>query len=150
LEQLRQLFQGQSENWETWGGLPGTPQLISREEAAGEYAFFQHHVMGDTRVTLTSLLAPSNNAVLELVHNDPLAIGYVSTVYLDDQVRAVALEGVPPAPEAVAADLYPLSRSLYLVTQEEPQNASRDFVQWILTPQGQEIVTAHHLIPASP
>jgi len=148
LEQLRQLFQGQVENWESWGGLPGVPQLGSREEAAGEFQFFQRNVMRESRVALTALLAPTSDAVLELVGGDPLAVGYMSAARLDRQVRALAIEGVPPAKETIMAEVYPLTYTLYLVTHGEPEGAARDFIQWVLSATGQDIVTAQGLRPA--
>ncbi|RLC85288.1 MAG: hypothetical protein DRI37_08100 [Chloroflexi bacterium] len=139
--QLRELFQGRVEDWGPWGGLPGIPQVISREEASGDYALFQEQVMGDFPVALTAFLAPGSEAVLEMVAEDQLAVGYLSTARLDEErVRPLAIEEVPPVPEALASDLYPLTRDLYLVTPEEPQGVTRDFVQWILGPEGQAIV----------
>lgn len=145
LEQLRQLFQGQIENWESWGGLPGTPQIVSREEAAGTYQFLQRAVMRDARVTLTALLAPNSESVLTLVQENVLAVGYISAAQLTEEVRALAIEGVPPADETIAAKLYPLTYDLYLATWDEPHGASRDFIQWILSPSGQGIIVAHGL-----
>ncbi len=147
LEQLRQLFGGRVEDWASWGGLPGAPQIISREEASGDFDFFQARVMLDARVTLTALLAPTSLAARESVNQEPLAVGYLSTAWLEDQVRALAIEGVPPAPETIAAGLYPLSRELSLVTMGEPQGMIRAFIQWTLTPQGQAIVTAQGFVP---
>ncbi len=147
LEQLRQLFGGRVEDWAPWGGLPGSPQIISREEASGDFDFFQARVMRDARVTLTALLAPTSLAARDSVDQEPLAVGYLSTAWLDGQVRALAIEGVPPAPETIAAGLYPLSRELSLVTMGEPQGMTRAFIQWTLTPPGQSIVAAQGFVP---
>ncbi len=147
LDQLRQLFRGRVEDWEPWGGLPGTPQIISREEASGDYNFFQAQVMRDARVALTALLAPTSGAACDVVGGDPLAVGYLSTAWLDGDVRALTIEGVPPANEAITAGLYPLSRDLFLVTVGEPQGMARAFIQWTLGPQGQAIVAAQHFTP---
>jgi len=150
LDQLRQLFLGRVEDGAPWGGLPGTPQLISREEASGDYNFFQVRVMGDARVALTALLAPTGAAVREGVSSEPLAVGYLSTAWLDGDVRALTIEGIPPANETIAAGLYPLSRDLFLATLGEPQGMARLFIQWALSPEGQSIVTAHRFTPLSP
>ncbi len=147
LDQVRQLFRGRIEDWEPWGGLPGAPQVISREEASGDFLFFQAQVMRDARVALTALLAPTSAAMRESVGSDALAVGYLSTAWLDGNVRALTIEGIPPANEAIAAGLYPLSRELQFVTLGEPQGAARDFIQWTLGPQGQNIVTAQRFIP---
>ena len=140
--QLQRLFQGQVEDWAMWGGLPGTPEIISREEGAGAYAFFQSHAMRETRVTLTALLAPSTEAVLQAVGEEPLAVGYLSTAGVDGRVRSLAIEGVPPTSETINNGLYPLTRDLHIMTMEEPQSAARDFIQWLLSPAGEEIITA--------
>lgn len=150
LEQLRQLFQGQVENWELWGGLPGSPQIVSREEAAGEFILFQRGVMKDTRVASTAMLAPGSDAVLELVGNDPLSIGYLSAAHLESAVRALTIAGIPPAPEAVSTGAYPLTYELYWVAMSEPQGAARDFIQWALGPEGQGLVAGYGFIPLSP
>ena len=147
MEQLRQLFGGRVEDWSSWEGFPGPPQIISREEASGDFDFFQAHVMHDTRVTLTALLAPTSQAAHDSVSQEPLAVGYLSTAWLDERVRALAIEGVPPAPETIAAGLYPLSRELFLVTMGEPQEMARAFIQWTLTPEGQTIVAAQSFVP---
>ncbi|MBN2393596.1 MAG: substrate-binding domain-containing protein [Anaerolineae bacterium] len=147
MEQLRLLFGGRVEDWASWEGLPGPPQIISREEASGDFDFFQAHVMHDTRVTLTALLAPTSLAAHDSVSQESLAVGYLSTAWLDGQVRALAIEGVPPSPETIAAGLYPLSRELFLVTMGEPQEMARAFIQWALTPDGQTIVATHSFVP---
>ena len=145
MEQLRQLFQGQTENWESWGGLPGAPQIVSREEAAGMHQFFQRSVMRDVRVTLTALLAPDCESMLTLIKEDSLAVGYVSAAWLNDGVRALAIDGIPPSAETIAARVYPLTYDVHLAMWHEPQGASRDFIQWVLDSQGQGLVVAHGL-----
>jgi len=147
VEQLRQLFRGRIEDWALWAGLPGPPHIISREEASGDFDFCQDRVMGDARVSLAALLAPASRAVRDSVSQEPLAVGYLSTAWLDTQVRALAIEGVPPAPEMIAAGLYPLSRDLLLTTMGEPQGMARDFMQWALGPQGQSVVALHGFVP---
>jgi len=152
MTQLQELFQGRLEDWATWGGLPGPPQLVSRETASGAYAFFQAWVMRDARVTLNALLAPSTQAVLDFVADEPLAVGYASTAWLDGRVRAVAVNGVPPSNEAIAAGLYPMTRTHFVVTLSEPNGAARGFVQWLLAEPGQSVLEAHGFVgaPQSP
>jgi phosphate transport system substrate-binding protein len=128
------------EDWTLWDGRPGAPKLVSRSDASGDFAFFQRRVMQNARVALTALLAPSTDAMLALVAEDPLAVGYVAASRVDGRVRTLTVDGVPPAPEAIAAGLYPLTRAYCLVTLEEPQGATRAFVQWVLSSDGQAVV----------
>ncbi len=138
--QLRDLFQGRVADWTAWGGLPGTPALISREDASGDYRFFQQQAMNGLPVSLTALVAPSSEAVLTLVGEEPLAVGYLSTARLTPQVRVLAIEGVPPSAETITSELYPLSRDLFLVTEEPPSAEARAFVEWVMSNDGQSVV----------
>ncbi|MGC9346493.1 MAG: substrate-binding domain-containing protein [Anaerolineae bacterium] len=147
LAQLQDLYEGQVEDWAPWGGLPGAPQLVSREASSGASSFFQAWVMRDARVSLNALMAPSSEAVLQFVGSDPLAVGYVSNAWLDERVRALAVDGVPPAQEALVAGLYPLTRTLFLATLEAPEGAARGVVQWLLEDPGQKVFEAYGFAP---
>ena len=140
LEQARLLFQGRVEDWSPWGGLPGTPQLVTREDASGDTLFFQRRVMGDFPMALTALLAPTSEALLGVVEEDPLAVGYVSTARMNGRGRALALDGVPPVPEMLASGLYPLTRDNVLVAPAAPEGALGDFVQWLAGEHAQNII----------
>ncbi|MGC9523507.1 MAG: substrate-binding domain-containing protein [Anaerolineae bacterium] len=148
MTQLQDLYQGRLEDWASWGGLPGSPQLISRETASGDAAFFQAWVMRDARVSLNALLAPSTDAVLQFVMEDQLAIGYLSSAWVDSQVRVVPINGVPPAKETLEAGLYPMTRTQFVATAAEPEEPSRGFVQWLLEPPGQSVFEAHGFVAA--
>jgi phosphate transport system substrate-binding protein len=147
LDQLQALYQGQVADWAPWGGLPGAPQLVSREDSSGASSFFQAWVMRDARVSLNALMAPSSETVLQFVGSDPLAVGYVSTAWLDERVRALAVDGVPPAQETLAAGLYPLTRTLFLATLEAPEGAARAVAQWLLEDPAQKVFEAYGFTP---
>ncbi len=138
--QVQKLYQGQVENWADWGGLPGVPQLISRETASGEYLSLQNRVMRDVRTSLNATLAPDSAIMLKFVAEDPLAIGYVSTALLTSGVRAVSIDGTPPGQEAIRVNAYPLRRTIVVVTVNEPQEPERSFVQWMLGNKGQSVL----------
>ncbi|MFP4346637.1 MAG: substrate-binding domain-containing protein [Anaerolineales bacterium] len=148
LEQLRDLFQGRVADWTTWGGLPGPPQVISREEASGEYQLFQERVMGDFPVALTALLAPTSEALVQMLEADPLAVGYLSSARLNDRVRPLAIEGVPPTAQTLASEAYPLTRDWQLVLRgAEPVGRERDLTQWLVGPQARPIISAQGWLP---
>ncbi len=150
LEQTRLLFQGRVEDWAPWGGLPGLPELVSREEASGDARLFRERVMGDFPVALTAYLAPDSETVLDLVAQRPLAVGYLSSARVDGRVRALALESVPPVPETIASGLYPLTRDLFFLSEGEPSGAVRPFAEWLLGAEGQTQVEASGWIPNAP
>jgi len=74
----------------------------------------------------------------------PNGIGYVSMSYLDASVKVLSIDGVKPAPNTVYNNTYPLRSNLYVIGLNEPQNMYRDFVGWIQTPEGQQVVGLHY------
>jgi len=115
LPQARDIFFGRVLDWEEIGGIPGEIVVVSREDGSGTREVFEEMVMGDKRVTLTAVVMPSSEAVVEYVARHPTAIGYVSMGYLSPQVKALPVEGVSPTSEDIQSGGYPLTRPLYLL-----------------------------------
>lgn len=137
---LQEIFRGRVQEWE---GMVLT--VVSREEGSGTRAAFESAVLGDYDATLTAVVMPSSEAVIEYVARTPSAIGYVSTLQIEDGVttgvRVLPVEGILPTPHALSDGSYPLSRSLYLATVGEPTGEGREFAQWVLGSAGQAVVS---------
>lgn len=148
LDDARRLFTGQVDRWTLLNGPEGTPQVVTREEAAGEARALQRLALGGNRVTLTALLAPSTDLMLEMVASDPMAVGYVVQSRLTADVRAVAVEGVPPRAETIAEGVYPLRVEVWLAASSVPETgALADFVSWLRGPEARALLTAYGVIP---
>ncbi len=147
LKDVQQLFTGQVVRWTSLSGPEGAPQVVSREPASGEAHALQHLALEDNRVTMTALLAPSTELMLEFVGQDPLAVGYVMQSRLTSGVRTVSVEGIPPSPEAIAGGAYPLRVPLLLAAPTAPQTGPLgDFVAWMTGPEARALLTAQGLI----
>ncbi|HEY66229.1 MAG TPA: phosphate ABC transporter substrate-binding protein [Caldilineae bacterium] len=147
--QLRRVFAGWAFHWEDVGAPGGGEedqpiQVLSREEGSGTRAAFEERVMGSERVTLTALMMPSSQAVIDYIAVHPQAIGYVSMGWVDDRVKVLRIEGLQPTPETVADGRYHLARPLYLITRDEPSGAARIFIDFALRPTGQAIVSKRY------
>jgi len=140
LPQARDIFFGRVLDWEEIGGIPGEIVVVSREDGSGTRQVFEEMVMEEKRVTLTAIVMPSSEAVVEYVARHPTAIGYVSMGYLSPQVKALAVEGVSPTPEDIQSGGYPLPRPLYLLTGQEPAGEVKSFIEFALSPAGQAVV----------
>jgi phosphate transport system substrate-binding protein len=140
LPQARDIFFGWILDWEEIGGTPGEIVVVSREDGSGTRQVFEEMVMEDKRVTLTAMVMPSSEAVVEYVARHPTAIGYVSTGYLSPEVKALQIEGVGPTTEDVQSGAYPLTRPLYLLTSQEPTGEVKAFIEFALSPAGQAVV----------
>ena len=78
--------------------------------------------------------------MLDYVGSITTSIGYMSSDYVTNTVRAISVEGVPLTVATVTDRRYPLSRPLLLVALDEPQGELRQFVAWTLGNEGQAIV----------
>lgn len=134
IAQLREIFRGRIGEWED-----GTPiQVVSREAGAGTRTVLETQVMEGQDVVLTAVVMPGDQEVLDFVAATPGAIGYVSLGQLSDEVRTLAINSIYPASNNL--NTYPLSFPLHLGTPSEPEGATRSFIQWALSPEGQQRV----------
>jgi len=140
LAQLREVFQGRALDWSNlgWGNQELT--VVSREDGSGTRAAFEAAVMEGRPVTLNAVVQPDGDAVVDYVARVPGAIGYVSRARVTGGVRPLAIEGVEPNLVSVASGAYPIGHLLYVVARGEPQGAVRDFVAWLLGPDGQQAI----------
>jgi phosphate transport system substrate-binding protein len=81
------------------------------------------------------------------VANDPYAIGYVSVGHMDPTVAPVTLDGVAPNLETVKNGQYKVARGLYSNTKGEPTGLTRLFIDYLFTPEGQQIAADKGFIP---
>lgn len=166
--QLRELYSGRLLTWSELGVDVGEVVLVSREDGSGSRQLFEERVMGDEHVSLTAVVMPTSADVVDYVARSPQAVGYVSRAYvaawLDQNqlatpeaqptvnpstrstpaIRVVPLEGALPTSESLHAQRYFLTQPLFLLSHGEPQGWSRQFVDFVLSPAGQEIVAKYH------
>ena len=140
LAQLREVFQGRAVDWSSLGWGNQEVSVVSREDGSGTRAAFEAAVMEGRPVTLNAVVQPDGDAVVGYVARVPGAIGYVSRARVTGGVRPIAIEGVEPNLVSVASGAYPIGRLLYVVARSEPQGAARDFVAWLLGPDGQQAI----------
>jgi hypothetical protein len=125
------LFSGKTPSWNAVGGddLPVQPVLPLPDEPARDR--FEQVVLGAARPWPGTLLAPTPDAAVETVRDDPGAIGVVPLEAATSDVRIIRLDGVLPGPATVANGRYPLTVDLIATSPDEPAGALRDFLVWI-------------------
>jgi phosphate transport system substrate-binding protein len=98
-------------------------------------------VMGEEAVIVaTAILQPSNGAVKTTVATTPDSISYLSFGYLDETVKAVAVDGVEATEQNAASGSYPVVRPLNMLTNGEPGELAGAWLDFILSADGQAIV----------
>jgi ABC-type phosphate transport system substrate-binding protein len=109
--------------------------------------------MGDAPVSLTAVVMPTSIDVVDYVAASPQAIGYVSRAYVRDlldgdvsdsaaapAVRVLEVEGRLPTVANVKEQTYALIQPLYLITANLPEGRVSQFLDFAVSPAGQQIV----------
>jgi phosphate transport system substrate-binding protein len=151
--QIRGLYNGTYQGWNAVGGSMTYPVTIGRDSASGTRVYFTEHVMKNEKYRADMREMNSNGAVKQTVSQTPGAIGYVGLGYVDDSVKAIQViskgEAVAPTLENVLSNRYPISRPLYMITRGEPAGLAKDYLDFILSGEGQQIVQDEGFVPAS-
>lgn len=146
-EQLKKIYTGEISNWKDAGGSDAPVAVIGRDSSSGTYGTWQEMVVekddGEkkSRVTPRAQIAASSGAMLAAVAGNRYAIGYDGIGYVDKTVKAVRVEGIQASAATAKDGSYPLSRGLYMYTDGSPAGDAKAFIDYVLSPDGQKIVS---------
>ena len=128
--------------------------VISREDGSGTRGAFIE-LMGieekdadgnKTDMTTADAIITNNTEVMmSTVAGDPAAIGYVSLGSLGDQVKALTVDGAEATAENVKSGAYKVSRPFNIATKGEPTGVAKDFINFILSADGQKVVSEDYI-----
>jgi len=148
LEQIRGIYSGKITNWSELGGKDAKIHMIAREDGSGTRSAFEDLVMGkDYEISPKSIVQNSNGAVRQLVSDDVNAIGFISLGLVNDNVKALKLDGIAPTRENVINDSYPLYRPFLYVFVGTPEGLAKEFIDFTLSHEGQQLLESEGLIP---
>jgi phosphate transport system substrate-binding protein len=141
-DQIKGIYEGSITMWSEVGGPNAAIVVVGREEGSGTRGAFGSLVMGDEEFAMvgTAILQPSNGAVRTTVSTTPDSIGFISFGYLDESVKAVAIDGVEATVANTLSGEYPVVRPFNMLTNGEPSGAVKDWLDFILGEEGQAIV----------
>jgi phosphate transport system substrate-binding protein len=160
LPQLAELY-GEGGHVARWSDLGVTNALckrdriirISRQSSSGTYDFFREIALGKRDFKLGTLELNGSKEVVELVAHTPCAIGYSGMGYAVPGVKMLRVGRTPTGPfvaptvEATHSRAYPIARPLLMYTLGDPDDDTRDYIDWIMSPAGQEIVARVGYVP---
>ena len=134
----------------------GTINVISREDGSGTRgAFIELFGIEEEKdgekvdmTTTDASITNSTSVMMTTVAGDENAIGYISLGSLNDTVKAVKIDGAEASAEAVADGTYKVSRPFNIVTGEKVSDAAQDFINYIMSADGQQIVEDNGYIKA--
>ncbi|MCB4791047.1 MAG: phosphate ABC transporter substrate-binding protein [Elusimicrobia bacterium] len=139
-QQVMTIFSSSISNWSKFGGNNDKIVVVSRDSASGTFEAFGALALAGRKVRSDALMQASNQAVATTVANTPGAIGYVGVGYITSSVKAVPIDGIAASKVTVLTGKYPYSRALFMYTNGQPQGKVKDFIDFILSKDGQKIV----------
>lgn len=83
----------------------------------------------------------STDVMMTTVAGDEYAIGYISLGSLNDTVKAVSIDGAEATVENIKSGTYTIARPFNIATKGEISEAAQDFVNFILSAEGQTVVS---------
>ena len=114
--------------------------VVSRDSASGTYEAFNKLALSKAKVRSDALLSASNKAVIKTVETTKGAIGYIGLGYLNSTVKLTTVEDIKCSKATVLSGKYPLSRPLFMYTNGEPTGLTKEYMDFVLSKKGQQIV----------
>lgn len=91
--------------------------------------------------TEEAVITNSTDVMLTSVASDTYAIGYVSLGSLNETVKAVKIDGAEATVENIKSGTYAIARPFNIATTEDVSDAAQDFINFIMSAEGQTVIT---------
>ena len=133
--------------------------VLSREDGSGTRGAFielfgieEKDADGNKvdNTTEEAIITNSTSVMLTSVASDEYAIGYVSLGSLDDTVKAVSIDGAEATVENIKNGTYTIARPFNIATKGEVSDIAQDFINYIMSAEGQAVITENGYDPAAP
>jgi len=159
LQQISDIYSGKISKWSEVGGEDRPIVRLSRETNSGTHVYFLETVLrlgnseDKTLFSMDTLLLPSSEGIIAEVRQNPNAIGYDGLGYVPKDLKMIAIakeQGgafVLPSIATVNDKSYAIARDLYMYTNGEPTGIVKEYLDWILSDEAQQIVADLGFVP---
>ena len=156
LADIAAIYRGDIQNWSELGGPDRDILVIDKEASRGTRHIFMKVVMGDAEAQApgADLVLGANNEEQTAMAQSDSAIGMISLAWINDDVRGLAIRDGDRIVEAnlnvIAAGDYPIARDLIVVVRDDIKPEAQSFIDYLLSPAGQNFVEASGYIKINP
>lgn len=149
MEELRGIFTGKYSNWSELGGKDLPIVVLNRAKGSGTRATFDKWVLAGEESIITQE-QESNGTVRQIVASTPGTISYVSFSYVNEDVKALSIDGVKPTPENVTTNAWVIWAYEHMYTNGEPTGLTKEFLDYMLSEDVQgNLIEALGYIPST-
>ena len=151
--QIVAIYTGKTTNWSELGGADHAIVVETKAEGRSTKELFEKFFKLKNKVISSAHIIGSNAEALAFISGEPNAIGYVSVGTAEGAankgvgITLLDLNGVPASVKNVASKTYPLRRPLNLASKGEASGLAKQFIDFMLSPEGQEIVEEKEFVP---
>ncbi|MFJ7648456.1 PstS family phosphate ABC transporter substrate-binding protein [Lysinibacillus sp. NPDC097279] len=156
LEQIKQIYAGEITNWREVGGANDSIRAFQRPADSGSQTTLEK-MMGDTAL----MEAPAEDVASGMggiIHevsqyrNYKNAIGFTFRYYSTEmvgnkEIQLLSIDGIAPTKENIRNGTYPLTSEFYAVTTGTENPNVKQFIDWIVSPEGQALVEKVGYVP---
>lgn len=146
-DQVRAIFAGEIANWSEVGGRDAAIHVYTRDEASGTREVFWKKLLNKGAIIPEANVVASNGAMKTAIAGDADGIGYVGIGHLDETVKAPVLDGAVASQDNAKSGEYPVVRKLYMNTKGEPSGIVKAFIDYVMSPDCRDIISAKGYIP---
>lgn len=141
-----------AEGWDAMNDI----SVVSREDGSGTRGAFielfgieEKDASGEKvdNTTEEASVTNSTSVMMSTVEGNEYAIGYVSLGSLNDTIKSVKIDGTEATAENIKSGTYKISRPFNIVTKDKVSDVAQDFINYIMSPEGQKIVEEAGFIP---
>lgn len=141
-----------AEGWDVMNDI----SVVSREDGSGTRGAFielfgieEKDASGEKvdNTTEEASVTNSTSVMMSTVEGNEYAIGYVSLGSLNDTIKSVKIDGTEATAENIKSGTYKISRPFNIVTKDKVSDVAQDFINYIMSPEGQKIVEEAGFIP---
>lgn len=149
-KQVFDIFTGKITNWKDVGGEDAPIFVQTREAGSGTLGAFMELAIQPTdkngAIVSTATPHTSNSLLRQAVAGNKNAIGFVSFGYIDSSISTPTVEGVSATVVNALSKKWPYVRPLNIVTKGKPSGLTAQYINYLLSPEGQELLVKENYI----
>ena len=143
-KQLKAIYSGAVTNWQELGGIDAEIVVLDRpEDESGKRLLREHYLGKKLKNSSKTVILRHEPELISALQNTPYSIGAFSLAYtISNQlpVNRLSLNGIEPTPENIKSGKYKMVRSIGVVWDKKPSEATQEYLDFAFSEKGAEVL----------